>query len=337
MPEFSIVIPLYNKGKHVARALNSALSQTEQDFEIIVIDDGSTDDGAIVVEDLSDKRIRLIRQRNAGVSVARNKGIEASSSELIAFLDADDYWKPEYLKTIKRLHDYYPDAGWYTTAYEIIMEGGIIFTPRFNGMPGAPWEGIITDYFKAALENPPLSTSAVVVKKKVFEKVGLFSLGVTRGEDADMWARIAFNYSLAFSTIANSIYCRDADNRACSIPNMERDNIILRTMKIALQNADMPGEKRYYMEEYMYLEMLAVARVFAETDDLSTAKSILRECRTKYFLQKKLLLWTFCFLPKIIRHGLILLNRLVKLHNIAGCFFSGERQSAHRMRKHSAV
>jgi glycosyltransferase involved in cell wall biosynthesis len=312
MPEFSIVIPLYNKGRHIARALNSILAQTVQDYEIIVVDDGSTDDGARVVSGFSDDRIHLIRQVNAGVSAARNRGIEAAGAGLIAFLDADDYWGRDHLRTIKRLHDRYPEAGFYTTAYEVRMPESMIFSPRFNGVPKEPWEGMITDYFRVALGNPPLSTSATVVKKAVFEKVGVFSSGVTRGEDADMWARIAFDYSLAFSTSLSSIYCLDADNRACSIPNTERDPVILRTMRKALQNTNIPEEKRYYMEEYMYLEMLASAKVFAEIDDLSKAKSILKKCKTKYFLKRKLLLLIFCFSPRIIRHSLVGMYKLLK-------------------------
>ncbi len=312
MPEFSIIIPLYNKGRHITRALNSILAQTMQDHEVVVIDDGSTDDGAQVVESFSDKRVHLIRQANAGVSVARNRGIETANAGLIAFLDADDYWKPDHLRTIKRLHDHYPDAGLYATAYEVTTPDGMVFVPRFNGMPKAPWEGIITDYFKAALGNPPLSTSATVVKKTVFETVGVFSSGVARGEDTDMWARIAFDYPLAFSTSLSAMYCCNADNRACSIPNTERDPVILRTMREALLNRNMPEEKRHYMEEYMYLEMLTSARVFAEIDDLSTARSILKECKTKYFLKRKWLLFIFCLLPKTIRHGLIVIYKLLK-------------------------
>lgn len=312
MPEFSIVIPLYNKGRHIARALNSILAQTVQDYEVFVIDDGSTDDGARVVGSFTDHRIHLIRQANAGVSVARNKGIEAARAELIAFLDADDYWKPDYLKTIRTLCRRYPKAGLFASAYEVIIRGGIVFVPRFKGIPKAPWEGIMTDYFKAALSNPPLSTSATVVKKSVFEKVGVFSPGVKRGEDADMWARIAFDYPLAFSNSMNTVYCLDADNRTCSVPNTERESVILRTMQKALQDKDMPEQRKYYMEEYMYLEMLASARAFAETGDLTAARSILRECETKYFQKKKSLLLIFCFLPKTLRRILVALNRLWK-------------------------
>jgi Glycosyltransferases involved in cell wall biogenesis len=330
MPEISIVIPLYNKGRYIARALDAVLVQTVRDYEIIVIDDGSTDKGAEVVKGFSDHRLHLIQQTNAGVSVARNRGIEAASAKLIAFLDADDYWKPDYLKTIMRLHNSYPQAGLYATAYEVKMAGGMTFIPTFKGIPKAPWEGIIRDYFEAALGNPSVCASAVAVRRSVFETVGFFPPGENRGEDSDMWARIAFDYPIAFSNSFSAIYCCDADNRLCSIPSVRSEPVVLRTMRKALQSRHIPEKRRYYMEEYMYSVMLGAAKVFAEIDDMAVARTILRECRTKYFLRKKLLLLTFCFLPKTMRHGLIMLNRLLKeiiLYRLADYFLWKKRRT----------
>ncbi len=89
-PDISVVVPLYNKGEEILKTLDTVFSQTVSDYEIIVVDDGSTDDGAAKVERLRDSRIRLIRKGNGGVSTARNSGIQAAQSDFIAFLDADD-------------------------------------------------------------------------------------------------------------------------------------------------------------------------------------------------------------------------------------------------------
>ena len=104
----SVVIPLCNKESYIRRALNSIVNQSFQDFEVIIVDDGSTDKGAEVVRGFDDPRIRLIQQENSGTFTARNRGIKAARGDLIAFLDADDEWKPEHLEVLLRLQEKYP-------------------------------------------------------------------------------------------------------------------------------------------------------------------------------------------------------------------------------------
>ena len=117
----SVVIPLYNKEKKIEYTLKSVFTQTFQNFEIVIVDDGSTDNSVEEVEKFTDSRIRLIHQTNAGVSAARNRGIEAASGELIAFLDADDVWMPEYLATQYGLYQKYPEC----SVYAVITNFGI--------------------------------------------------------------------------------------------------------------------------------------------------------------------------------------------------------------------
>lgn len=190
MPGVSIVIPLYNKGPHIARALNSALTQTLQDFEVIVVDDGSTDNGANIVMDFNDPRIRLVQQENMGVSAARNRGVYESTSDFIAFLDADDEWMSSHLETILRLRNMYPEAGMYATAYKINMPNRKTLRPCYKFISNAPWEGIIPNYFKsAALGDPPVCSSSVAIPKKIFIEVGGFSQAYCWGEDGDLWGK----------------------------------------------------------------------------------------------------------------------------------------------------
>ncbi len=118
--QFSVVIPLYNKSQYINRALNSVLFQSIQDFEIVVIDDGSVDGGGDLVRKYADQRIRLIRQENQGASAARNNGYRVTRSEFVAFLDADDEWKPGFLEKIKELVEKFPNCGAFGTSFEII-------------------------------------------------------------------------------------------------------------------------------------------------------------------------------------------------------------------------
>lgn len=211
----SVVIPVYNKVRYIERALNSVLAQTCQDFEVIVVNDGSTDGSEKVVEHYLDQRIRLVHQENAGVSAARNRGIAEARAVLIAFIDADDEWLPEFLGTILRLYRMFPDCGAYATAYEVVTPDGSKRTPSYKGIPAPPWEGIIPNYFRAALGGEPVWSSAVAVPRRVFDSIGAFPVGVPYGEDIDMWCRIALKHLVAFSTKAGAVYHKEATNRVC--------------------------------------------------------------------------------------------------------------------------
>ena len=111
MSKVSVIIPLYNKSKYIARALDSVFVQTYRDFEVIVVDDGSTDDGPEIVKGYSDPRIRLIYQVNAGPGAARNRGAEESMGPWLAFLDADDELLPDFLKLLQRASHQYVFRG----------------------------------------------------------------------------------------------------------------------------------------------------------------------------------------------------------------------------------
>lgn len=204
MPAVSVVIPLYNKEPHIARALNSVLNQTHQDFEIIVIDDGSTDEGAEVVRGFRDPRIQLIQQENKGVSAARNLGIEAARAELIAFLDADDEWLPSFIKAILRLKALYPDAGLYGTAYEFNFSGSIV--QKVYDEDGG--ERLLSSYFGAIVEFGSLifNSSSFASTREVLMGVGGYPVNVKWSEDSTLWGKIALRYPVAYSPEVCSIY-----------------------------------------------------------------------------------------------------------------------------------
>ena len=199
-PFISVIIPLYNKENEVLQAVGSVLGQSVAKFELIIVDDGSTDRSLELVQGLDDARIRLIRQTNAGVSAARNKGIDEAQGELIALIDADDYWKPNFLETVLLLYEKYPNCGVFGTSYFQCRPGG---TPReiiLRGLPPAPWEGVISDYFTlAARSDFPLSCSSIMLKKSAIMAVGGFPENIRDGEDLLTWARLACRYSVAYN------------------------------------------------------------------------------------------------------------------------------------------
>lgn len=237
----SVVIPLYNKAKHIKITLDSVLTQTYQDFEVIVVNDGSTDGSEKVVMQYNDPRIRLINQENKGVSAARNRGIAEAKGELIAFLDADDEWLPEHLTAVVRLRNKYPECGLYATAYYVVNRKGKKFVPSFYGIPQYPWEGILSNYFRIALTSDPVWTSAAAVPKKVFAICGFFPVGIKTGEDIDMWCRIALKFPIAFSTTPNAVYHQEAENRTIMNVTDLFWPVVVQTLDDALTKREFPA------------------------------------------------------------------------------------------------
>jgi glycosyltransferase involved in cell wall biosynthesis len=236
-----VVIPLYNKVRHVQRALDSVVAQTFGGFEVIVVNDGSTDGSDKVVERYADSRIRLFHQENAGVSAARNRGIAEAKGELVAFLDADDEWLPGFLSTVLRLYERFPGCGAYAMGRRIVEMDGYSWSFSYVTIPAPPWEGIIPNYFRTVVLDPdPFNTSQTVVPRHVFDRVGLFPVGVSRGEDTDMWCRIALRFPIALSTQIGGVYHRDAENRASAGP-LPRNHRVIESLDRALETGTLPA------------------------------------------------------------------------------------------------
>jgi len=301
-PAVSVVIPLYNKALEIRRAVESVLAQSWQDFEIIVIDDGSTDGGAEVVKSISEPRLRLIRQENAGVSAARNRGIAEAASELVAFLDADDAWKPKFLETILRLRKRFPEAGAYATAYEVHESNGKVIKLQYKDIPSPPWEGLIPNYFRSALGSPPVWSSAVAVPKGVFEDVGCFPVGEPMGEDGDMWLRIALKYPIAFSWQIGATYFRDASNRVCNSPFVQFEYRLVRTAEEAINKGEVPMVMLSDLKEYVAKYKLATVSRYILAGERKKAREILASCKTCQFYWQKLWWSLWASMPSYLTH-----------------------------------
>ncbi|MFO7826271.1 MAG: glycosyltransferase family A protein [Cyclobacterium sp.] len=176
---FSIVIPLFNKKKFICRALDSVFEQRFKEFEVIVVDDGSADGGGDLVEEQYKERVKLIRQENQGVSPARNKGIQVAKYSYIAFLDADDYWHPDYLGFVAMVIEENPNVGIIGCHYDSFQ---LEKKPRLTYFR-------LENYFKEAVHNIRFFTSATCVKKEFFENQPGFDSNLKLGEDIDVWLR----------------------------------------------------------------------------------------------------------------------------------------------------
>lgn len=203
----SIVIPLYNKESTIERTVASVLAQTVSDWELIVIDDGSSDNGPALVKRFDDPRIRLVTQANAGVSAARNHGVELALSNVVAFVDADDYWEPDHLANLGQLVNQFPDASIFASAYFMVDEEGQVRKIRLRDENKGSETTKISNYFSDALEgDPPIHSSAVAVNKLAFSQIGGFPLGIKAGEDLITWARLACVGDVAYSRRATAYF-----------------------------------------------------------------------------------------------------------------------------------
>lgn len=204
---FSVIVPLYNKAPYVRHALESIAAQTFRDYEVIVVDDGSTDESLQVVEDFIRCKVygvkcKVISQENAGVAAARNKGVKESKGEYVAFLDADDWWEPTFLEEMDKLIAEYPEAGLYATNY-------IYYKPGKTHVALDLPQGYM-NYPEAYLRGPmPVWTGATCMPRKVFDEMGGFPVGIKLGEDFLLWAKTAINYPVAFCNKPLAYYNND--------------------------------------------------------------------------------------------------------------------------------
>jgi glycosyltransferase involved in cell wall biosynthesis len=198
---FSVVIPLWNQRRTIAATVESALTQSYRDFELLVVDDGSTDGGTERLAGLDDSRIRIIAQANAGPGAARNAGIAAARHHWIALLDGDDLWLPGHLAELDRVRARFPRAGLIATAFACVGADGQY---RLPASAEARIEAI--DYLDRVGDGAwPFCTSCAAIPKSSYAALGGFG-DAPVGQDMEYWARIALDRPVAVSTRVTAIY-----------------------------------------------------------------------------------------------------------------------------------
>tara|TARA_Y100000287_G_scaffold183425_1_gene182496 strand:- start:297 stop:1223 length:927 start_codon:yes stop_codon:yes gene_type:complete len=198
MPVISVVIPVYNKEKFIENTIYSVLNQTLSDFELIIVDDSSTDKSLSIIDSIKDKRIKTYSIKNSGVSKSRNYGVEKSSSNLIAFLDADDLWKNNHLEQLYKLYLENPNCGMYAMSY---MKNINFKSYKKSYFGLSNFSGILENFFTSSSVDCIASSSSVMIPLNVFKKINGFNENLKKREDTALWIKIALNYKIAFSTI----------------------------------------------------------------------------------------------------------------------------------------
>ena len=235
MPKVTVVIPAYNAMTYLPATLESVLQQTFTDFEVLIINDGSTDGIAAWAAEIADARVKLISQENQGLPGARNTGITAAQGEYVAFLDADDLWAPTKLEQQVDCLDSKPDVGLvYTWTLLVDQQGKSTGTVTAAHIEGNVWE-------KLLLGDVVGSGSSATIRRSCFEKVGLFDTELSSIEDCDMWVRIAAHYPLAVIKEVLVYYRQHPRNMSKDYDRMVQNS----RLKIEKNFKDVPRELMY--------------------------------------------------------------------------------------------
>lgn len=253
MPEVSVVIPLYNKGRQVSRCLDSVFAQTFSDFVVVVVDDGSTDDGPRTVADYDDARLRLVRQDNAGPGAARNRGIRESTAPLVTFLDADDEWLPEFLETaVAKLREH-PECGLFSSQLYVGHQ-------RIDESRERIAQGFTEGVYEFPLDQPAWATrnlinflcsDSIVCRRSLLDEVGGFydRPGCTLGEDTYLWFKLALNTKMVFLPRPLGIYHTDDSQLSIGRPEIPPPKPYL--LDPAGIRSVCPAEKRPQLERLL--------------------------------------------------------------------------------------
>lgn len=308
-PVFTVVIPLYNKASTIKKTIESVLSQTMQDFEIVVVGGKSTDGSEDIVLSIVNKHIRFVKEIGKGVSAARNQGVDEAHGKLIAFLDADDEWDAQYLETMFSLFNKYPDAGLFgCNHYNNFIKSNVkkihLETETLSLSDGD--EGYFEFYFKySALVKWIYQTSTVVIPKQIYLELGGFNTNYTYNEDTDLFNRIAYYYPTVFTKKVLTTYNVDftsiisryevANNNDVIMPFIEFYSNLPESIKRAHKSQN---------DVELYIESLALRKAFVYGyyyNNGAMVRDTLKVIKSPEFMLKKHLLQVWSYLPKRVK------------------------------------
>ncbi len=269
VPFFTVVIPLYNKEKDIAQTLQTLKRQTFDSFEIVVVDDGSTDESLKIVQQFQDPRLRIFTKKNEGVAPTRNFGVDQARSAYIVFLDADDFWHPFHLEDLQELIVKFPNGSWFATAYEKRFTRKLVRPLNSPIMQKGPnWQGEVTNFFEHSLLDCLAWTSAVCFRKTFFRSLNGFDTDITMGagEDTDLWLRAALVSPLVFTTRVSATHNLQGSNRISHAPTLRRNFM-------DLDRYEEKAKENIHLKKYLDLNRYSIALQYKYAGDISTFRT----------------------------------------------------------------
>ena len=293
MPKISVIIPLFNKGFIISETLQSVLAQTFTDFEIVIVNDGSTDNGFEVVSKFSDNRINLFQQENKGAAAARNLGIEKATGELIAFLDADDYWFPNHLEEIFKLYTDFPNCGMYGSRYLMKISEKKTIKTTYSPSVSNDFRGILPDFFKASKAYRVGLTSAIAIPKRVLQNNFLFNLEISSGQDLELYTKIAIEKSVAITNSFTVEYNFSLDNQLSKTPISQKKLILFEQFHAFESNNES-------LKKFLDFYRLEYALQFRIAGNTEKSNFYLKDITAEIPFKTKVLLSTPIFILKLL-------------------------------------
>jgi glycosyltransferase involved in cell wall biosynthesis len=291
---FSVVIPYYNKSKYIQRCLDAVLHQTFQEFEIILVNDGSTDGGLHFISKHYSNKITVINQDNKGVSVARNVGIKKAKYSFIAFLDADDCWHNQFLEQIKKVIDAENNIKIIGTHYSrskhfLALNSGELDYFKFE------------NYFKSAVRNTYFSSSSTIIHSDFFTKNQGFNSDLKKGEDIDVWIRAVHSGGNAFYIKNTLVYYSAEDvNQATNI-KVPIQNTLVGTISELYSNL-LKGSTNSSFNRFVSIYVFFnLHPYYYATESHLQAKAILQKNEYQFFLLRLVYALPFELGTKLIR------------------------------------
>ncbi|WGR92144.1 glycosyltransferase family 2 protein [Bradyrhizobium sp. ISRA435] len=273
---------MYNKADCVLRTLWSVARQTDIDFELIVVDDGSTDPSATLVKAAGLPHLQLIEQPNAGVSAARNRGIRAAQGEWVAFLDADDLWSHDHLASLWRAADGSDAVAVFSNLRLESRAGSLLIDPNVSAQR-------IDDYFSFALSNGgyPVSSSSIMVRRDELLAAGPFAEGISTGEDIDMWCRLACRGSFIYSAAPSATYNDASSPSLCGSRDTISRPLFAERLSDLMRDHVVPTRLHESGRRYANFLMLEYARQLLDAGRYKEAQAVLlSDCIPGYDLSR---------------------------------------------------
>ncbi len=305
MPFLSVIIPLYNKELYIQNTLTSVLNQTFTDFEIIIVNDGSTDNSLEIVSRFKDERIIIINQQNSGASSTRNKAIQHAQTDYIAFLDADDFWFPNHLEELVKLIKAFSNCGMYCSRYQTVIAKNHTIINSFSYSFPDSFSGIIPDFFKASLVNRVATSSSIIVPKHIIIENDGFNTAISSGQDLELWTKIGIKHKVAINNTISAIYHFETPN------SLAKTAITKKTLMDFTQFLTAEKENKS-LKEFLDIHRLEYALQYRIAGDIENSKNFLKNITSNIPLKTKILL----SIPSFVLRLLLKTKHLLKKYGV---------------------